>query len=159
MVHPSKKLQSQKRISSTPKPANLDKQTEPGSSTSPFKHSFKSVSNNSFDSDYKESIDISKNSHFMPSDASTTGSVKSTIVVKNEEEESPSFLLPVVQKVILKMNDNLMDNNEKVNHLIGSKNFIYQAGYKSSTSSFIDHDDDDLNFEDSLQEDSFDSDR
>ena len=156
VVPSSKKTHSHKRISSTPKPANPDKQTEPRSSNSPFK----SVSNNSFDSDDKDSIDNSKNSHFIPSDASTTGSIKSTKIVKNEEEENASFLLPAVQKVnSLRMNINLMSSTEKVNQLKENKNLIYQTGFKSSTSSFIDHEDDDMNFEDSLQEDSFDSDR
>jgi len=155
-VSSTKKTQPHKRINSSAKPENLDKLNEPRNSNMQYK----SVLNNSFDSDDKDSMDNSKTSHFIPSDTSTTGSIKSTKIAQNEEENSPSFLLPVIQNVNnFKMNINTMSNNEKLNQAIDEKNQVNQIEFKSSSSSFNDHDDDEMNFEDSLQDNSFDSDR
>ena len=103
----------------------------------------------SVDSD-KESIENSKTSIFIPSDTSTSGSAT------NDKNQPAGFTLPVqIQKD--KQPQPALTNQRRMNDIMIQKNLALHS-FKSSTSSLIDHDDD-LVFEDSLQEVSFDSDR
>lgn len=118
----------------------------------------KSLLSTSVDSD-KESIENSKNSNFIPSDTSTAGSTRSTDQNKllTDQEIPASFTLPVITPK--EQQQPVLGSQRRMNDIMIQKNLAYNASFKSiSSSSLIDHDDD-LVFEDSLQEDSFDSDR